>query len=138
MARRDEAEKISASEPRVKKRGKRKREPRPERPDFVRILASPPVANFHCELVVGNGIGEGAVADALEAFRKATDVRRRKALDTAQEELSRAHPGAAEEEFLIVGPFLSPQDWRIDTDATPMTATTWCWVGYQSIRFPKA
>ena len=35
-------------------------------------------------------------------------------------------------EHLVVGPFNSPQDWKIDTDAEPMTAMTWCWVGYES------
>jgi len=40
-------------------------------------------------------------------------------------------------ERLILGPFSSKQDWKIDWDAEPMTAMTWCWVGYESIRFCK-
>ena len=40
-------------------------------------------------------------------------------------------------EHLILGPFSSKQDWKIDWDTEPMTAMTWCWVGYESIRFCK-
>src|SRR6185295_11427102 len=44
----------------------------------------PPAAKFFHELVVGNGIGEHAVEDATEAYRKAWESRREKALAAAQ------------------------------------------------------
>ena len=45
--------------------------------------------------------------------------------------------GCIPAEHLILGPFSSKQDWKIDWDTEPMTAMTWCWVGYESIRFCK-
>ncbi len=47
-------------------------------------LACPPSAKFFHQRVVGNGIGEHAVEDAMEAYRKAWESRREKALDSAQ------------------------------------------------------
>lgn len=133
MAKKDETGKGAAADgARARKRGKRRRSEGPL--DFAALLAEPPVGTFHAELVVGNGIGDNAVADALEAFRRAYEVRRRKALEAAQQ-----HPGNGDgAEQALAGPFTSRQEWRIDDEAQPMTATTWCWVGYQSVRFPPA
>ncbi len=39
---------------------------------------------FFFELVVGNGIGDDAVNDAVEAYRRAWESRREKALEAAQ------------------------------------------------------
>ena len=102
---------------------------------IVDVLACAPIAKFHCELVVGNGIGEDAVDDAQEAFRRAFEARRQKAYEAASRQ---PENGSAEYEVVehrVIGPFSSAQDWRIDVDAEPMTAMTWCWVGYQSITF---
>ena len=31
---------------------------------------------------------------------------------------------------MVLGPLAGAQQWRIDTDADPITATTWNWIGY--------
>ena len=62
---------------RSKKRGKKKREGGPK--GIIDVLNCPPTSRFYCELVVGNGIGEDAVEDALDAFQRAWEVRRQKA-----------------------------------------------------------
>lgn len=107
------------------------------RPGIVDVLACAPVARFHCELVVGNGIGEDAVEDAQEAFRRAFEVRRQKAHDAASHPPDNGAAGCEIVEHRVIGPFSSAQDWRIDLDAEPMTAMTWCWVGYESITFSR-
>ena len=118
-----------------KKREKRRKDGSPK-PGIIDVLNCPPVARFHCELVVGNGIGNDAVEDALEAFKRAFEARRQKAFETARE----AEPAGKDcevSEHRVVGPFSSAQDWKIDADIDPMTAMTWCWVGYESITFCK-
>ena len=122
-------------EAKLKKREKKKKDGAPKR-GIVDVLSCPPIARFHCELVVGNGIGEDAVYDALEAFKRALEARRQKALEAAR---GTDKPGKDWEvaEHLIIGPFHSAQDWKIDAEAEPMTAMTWCWVGYESITFCK-
>jgi len=118
------------------KKREKKRKDGARQPGIVDVLNCPPVARFHCELVVGNGIGDDAVEDALEAFKRAFEARRQKAYEAARE----AEPVAKDcevSEHRVVGPFSSAQDWKIDTDSDPMTAMTWCWVGYESITFCK-
>ncbi len=114
-----------------KKRGKKKKA-------FVApvedALACPPSTSFFYELVVGNGIGQKAVEDAMEAYRRAFESRREKALDTAQADRHGCGKGCKSAEHLIVGPYMSPQDWRVE-DSNPARATTWSWLGYHSIHF---
>jgi hypothetical protein len=123
-------------EVKLKKRDKKKKEAGPRR-GIVDVLGCPPIARFHYELVVGNGIGEDAVDDALEAFRRAWEARRQKAHEAASREPDNDGQACQVVEHLVIGPFSSAQDWRIDSDAEPMTAMTWCWVGYESISFCK-
>jgi hypothetical protein len=123
----------------------RKEDKRPDKRDkkrkdgprhgIVDVLACPPLARFHCELVVGNGIGADAVEDAQEAFRRAFEARRQKAHEAAARPPEHGGAHCAVVEHRVIGPFSSQQDWRIETDVEPMTATTWCWVGYESITF---
>jgi hypothetical protein len=119
----------------VKKRSKKKRVGAPK--GIVDVLNCPPLSHFYHELVVGNGIGDDAVEDALAAFERAWEVRRQKAYDAANQANEKPGKDCVGAEHLILGPFSSKQDWRIDWDAEPMTAMTWCWVGYESIRFCK-
>ena len=97
-------------------------------------LACPPSAKFFQELVVGNGIGENAVEDATEAYRKAWESRREKALDAAQKHEHEAGKHCGAGEHLILGPFFGPQSWRIENE-DPQRATTWSWLGFQSVHF---
>lgn len=97
-------------------------------------LACPPSAKFFHELVVGNGIGEHAVEDATEAYRKAWESRREKALDSAQKHEHEGGKNCGAGEHLILGPFFGPQCWRIE-DEDPQRATTWSWLGFQSVHF---
>jgi hypothetical protein len=99
-------------------------------------LACPPSSKFFYELVVGNGIGDDAVEDALEAYRRAWESRREKALESAQKHTPDYGKGCNFGEHLIFGPFFSPQDWRIE-DGDPQRATTWSWLGFQSIHFGR-
>ncbi len=119
----------------VKKHGKKKRAGGPK--GIVDVLNCPPLSHFHYELVVGNGIGDDAVEDALAAFERAWEVRRQKAYEAATQDGEQATHDCVISERLVLGPFSSKQDWKIDWDAEPMTAMTWCWVGYESIRFCK-
>ena len=98
-------------------------------------LAFPPCARFFHELVVGNGIGEHAVQDAAEAYRKAWESRREKALEAAQ---AHQHDDgkACDSEHLILGPFFGTQAWRIEGE-DPQRATTWSWLGFQSVHFRR-
>jgi hypothetical protein len=94
----------------ARKRGKKKKSATSQIED---ALACPPTAKFFHELVVGNGIGDNAVEDAAEAYRKAWESRREKACTAAQ---SHEHEGAKHcdaGEHLILGPFFGPQSWRI-------------------------
>ena len=120
----------------LRKREKKRREGGPKR-GIVDVLACPPATRFHYELVVGNGIGADAIADAQEAFKRAWEVRREKAHDAAGQQPDSHARDCEVAEHRIVGPFSSAQDWRIDSDADPMTAMTWCWVGYQAVTFFK-
>jgi hypothetical protein len=119
----------------VRKRDKKKKDS--ARHGIVDVLACAPVARFHCELVVGNGIGEDAVEDAQEAFRRAFEARRQKAHEAASRQPENGAKDCEVVEHRVIGPFASSQDWRIDVDADPMTAMTWCWVGYESITFSR-
>jgi hypothetical protein len=104
---------------------------------IVDVLNCPPLSRFHCELVVGNGIGDEAVEDAIAAFERAWEARRQKAYEAATQDGEQLGSDCIVSERLVLGPFSSRQDWKIDSDAEPMTAMTWCWVGYESIRFCK-
>lgn len=97
-------------------------------------LACPPSAKFFYELVVGNGIGENAVDDATVAYQRARDSRREKALEAAQGHAPECGKGCNPGEHQIFGPFFGPQSWRIDED-DPQRATTWSWLGFQSVFF---
>lgn len=97
-------------------------------------LACPPSARFFYELVVGNGIGEDAVNDAVEAYRRAWESRREKALEAAQKHGHDCGKDCMSGEHLILGPFFGPQDWRVEGD-DPQRATTWSWLGFQSVHF---
>jgi len=97
-------------------------------------LACPPSAKFFYELVVGNGIGDDAVIDAVEAYRRAWESRREKALEAAQKHEHDCGKYCKSGDHLILGPFLGPQDWRVEDD-DPQRATTWSWVGFQSVHF---
>jgi hypothetical protein len=119
----------------VKKHGKKKRAGGPK--GIVDVLNCPPLSHFYYELVVGNGIGDDAVEDALAAFERAWEVRRQKAYEAATQDGEQPTPDCVISDRLVLGPFSSKQDWKIDWDAEPMTAMTWCWVGYESIRFCK-
>jgi hypothetical protein len=122
---------------RLKKRDKKRKEGAVRKPGIVDVLNCAPVARFHCELVVGNGIGEDAVEDAMEAFKRAWEARRQKAYEAASQTAEGLGKDCEVAERLVVGPFSSAQDWKIDAEAEPMTAMTWCWVGYESIHFCK-
>jgi hypothetical protein len=65
--------KKSGVEGKSKKRGKKKKLTTSPIED---ALTCPPSAKFFHELVVGNGLGEPAVEDASEAYRKAWESRR--------------------------------------------------------------
>jgi hypothetical protein len=99
-------------------------------------LACPPTARFFHELVVGNGIGEHAIEDATEAYRKAWELRREKALEAAQQHEHEGGKNCSAGEHLILGPFFGPQCWRIE-DEDPPRATTWSWLGFQSVHFSR-
>ena len=128
-------EKRLDADAKTKKRGKKKRVGGPK--GIVDVLSCPPLSRFYYELVVGNGIGEDAVEDALAAFERAWEVRRQKAHDAASRGGETLAKDCIPAEHLILGPFSSKQDWKIDWDTEPMTAMTWCWVGYEAIRFCK-
>ena len=64
-------------------------------------------------------------------------MRRLKAYEAATQDGEPVGTDCTVRERMVLGPFSSKQDWKIDWDAGPMTAMTWCWVGYQSIRFCK-
>jgi len=71
--------KKTGADGKTKKHGKKKKATTSPIED---ALACPPSAKFFHQLVVG--IGEHAVEDATEAYRKAWESRREKALDSAQ------------------------------------------------------
>ncbi|HVY07162.1 MAG TPA: hypothetical protein VHB46_14410 [Burkholderiales bacterium] len=114
-----------------KKRGKKKKISASAIED---ALACPPTARFFHELVVGHGIGDNAVEDAEEAYRKALDSRREKALEAAQNHQHDAGKNCLDGEHLVLGPFYSAQSWRIERE-DPLRATTWNWIGFQSVHF---
>jgi len=118
----------------VRKRDKRQKEGPPRR-GIVDVLACAPVSRFHYQLVVGNGIGEDAVADAQEAFQRAWEVRRQTAFEAAGALPEGLGKDCEIAEHRVVGPFSSTPDWRIDLEADPPAAMVWCWVGYESITF---
>jgi hypothetical protein len=97
-------------------------------------LACPPTAKFFHELVVGNGIGEHAIEDAAEAYRKALDSRREKAQEAAQSHEHDSGKNCNGSEHLVLGPFSGAQSWRIERE-DPLRATTWNWIGFQSVHF---
>lgn len=123
--------KKSGAESKGKKRGKKKKLTTSPIED---ALACPPSAKFFQELVVGNGIGEHAVEDASEAYRKAWESRREKAMLAAQQHQHEGGENCDAGEHLILGPFFGPQSWRIEGEE-PQRATTWSWLGFQSVHF---
>lgn len=123
--------KKAGTEVKSRKRGKKKKTTTSPIED---ALACPPVAQFFHELVVGNGIGEHAVEDAAEAYRKAWESRREKALAAAQQHGNDGGKDCGASEHLILGPFFGPQSWRIEGE-DPQRATTWSWLGFQSVHF---
>ena len=123
----------SGADGKGKKHGKKKKSATSPIED---ALACPPTAKFFHELVVGNGIGEHAVEDATEAYRKAWESRREKALAAAQKHESEIEKNCIAGEHLVLGPFFGPQCWRIE-DEEPQRATTWSWLGFQSVHFSR-
>ena len=123
--------KKTGADGKARKRGKKKKATTSPIED---ALACPPTAKFFHELVVGNGIGENAVEYATEAYRKAWESRREKALDAAQKHEHEAAKNCNPGEHLILGPFFGPQSWRIENE-DPQRATTWSWLGFQSVHF---
>ena len=116
-----------------KKRGKKKKS---ARAPIEEALACPPSAELFYELVVGNGIGDDAVADALQAYGRALESRRDKVLAAAQQHMHEFGKNCGSE-HLILGPLSSPQQWRIE-DEDPQRATIWSWVAFQSVHFCRA
>jgi len=125
-------EKRLDADAKTKKRGKKKRVGGPK--GIVDVLSCPPLSRFYYELVVGNGIGDDAVNDAVEAYRRAWESRREKALEAAQKHEHDCGKSCGSGEHLILGPFFGPQDWRVEDD-DPKRATTWSWLGFQSVHF---
>jgi hypothetical protein len=125
--------KKAGAEGKGKKRGKKKKIATSPIED---ALACPPSAKFFQELVVGHGIGEHAVEDASEAYRKAWESRREKAFEAAQMHEHEDMRNCGAGEHLILGPFFGPQSWRIE-DEDPKRATTWSWLGFQSVHFSR-
>jgi hypothetical protein len=123
------------AEGREKKRGKKKKSS--DASPIEEALACAPSAKFFWELVVGNGIGENAVEDALEAYGRALDSRREKALAAAQQHVHESGKNCSSTEHLILGPFPSPQQWRIENE-DPTRATIWSWIGFQSLHFCRS
>ena len=123
--------KKAGAESKARKRGKKKKFTTSPIED---ALACPPTAKFFQELVVGNGIGEHAVEDAAEAYRKAWESRREKALEAAKQHPHEGGEGCVAGEHLILGPFFGPQSWRIEGE-DPQRATTWSWLAFQSVHF---
>ena len=123
--------KKTGADGKTKKHGKKKKSTTSPIED---ALACPPTAKFFHELVVGNGIGEHAVEDASEAYRKAWESRREKALEAAQKHQQDGGKNCNAGEHLILGPFFGPQSWRIE-DEDPQRATTWSWLGFRSVHF---
>jgi hypothetical protein len=117
-----------------KKRGKKRKE---HAVPLEAALACPPSARFFSELVVGNGIGDKAVEDAAQAYQRAFEARREKALDAARGHDHECGKGCRSEEHFVTGPFMSPQQWQIE-EKDPVRATTWSWLGYYSIHFCRS
>ena len=103
-------------------------------PPIENALACPPATRFSWKPVVGNGIGETAVEDALEAYRRALESRRELALHATQTTEHDHGTHCASDDHLVYGPFVSQQIWRISREI-PLRATCWSWVGYQSLHF---
>jgi hypothetical protein len=114
-----------------KKKRDKKKEPRTP---LEEALACPPCARFFHELVVGNGIGERAVEDAAQAYQRAFEDRRERALDAARKAEAECAKGCRLGEHFVNGPYMSPQEWRIEGH-DPVRATTWSWLGYYSVHF---
>ena len=123
--------KKSSTDGKGKKRGKKKKFTTSPIED---ALACAPCAKFFPELVVGNGIGDHAVEDAIEAYRRAWESRREKALEAAQRHEPVADKQCEAGEHVVLGPFFGPQSWRIEQDDPPR-ATTWSWIAFQSVHF---
>jgi hypothetical protein len=115
----------------AKKQGKKKKSTTSPIED---ALACPPSAKFFQELVVGHGIGDSAVEDATEAYRKAWESRRERALNAAQLHEHEGSKNCGAGEHIVLGPFFGPQSWRIEHE-DPQRATTWSWLGFQSVHF---
>lgn len=129
--------KKAVREPEDEGKGKKRRKKRKgSRAPVEEALACPPSAKLFYELVVGNGIGEDAVADALQAYGRALESRREKTLAAAQQHMHEFGKNCGSE-HLILGPLSSPQQWRIEED-DPQRATIWSWVAYQSVHFCRA
>lgn len=117
-----------------KKRGKKKKGA--QRSPIEEALDCPPSAKLFYELVVGNGIGDDAVADALQAYGRALESRRDKVLAAAQQHMHEFGKNCGSE-HLILGPLSSPQQWRIENE-DPQRATIWSWIAFQSVHFCRA
>ena len=135
MGKRDD--RYTEMDAKARKRDKRVKDAS-SRHSIIDVLACAPVSRFHYELVVGNGIGEDAIEDAQEAFRRAWELRRQTAFEAASTHPDGLGKNCEVAEHRVVGPFTSTPDWRVDLNADPPSAMTWCWVGYEAITFCRS
>jgi hypothetical protein len=127
------SEKRAGDDAPVKKKKRKADAPEPE-PLMLGVQRCPPTSHLTFEWVVGNGIGKQAVRDALQAYERARPLREERADHNAR--ASEAHgcaKGCVTGRVHVYGPIAGTQHWRIDSDAEPMTATTWNWVGYFTV-----
>ena len=125
------SEKKEGDEVVLKKRKRRADGIEPE-PLMLAVQRCPPASRLSFEWVVGNGIGAHAVRDALDAYERALPMRQERAEHDARlaDGAAACGKGCAAGRALVLGPLSGAQQWRIDTDAEPVTATTWNWIGY--------
>ncbi len=115
----------------VLKKKKRKADDTEPEPLMLAVQRCPPASRLSFEWVVGNGIGMHAVRDALDAYERALPMRQERAEREARlADSAGCGKGCTSGRALVMGPLSGAQQWRIDTDAEPVTATTWNWVGY--------
>jgi len=124
------SEKKEGDEIVLKKKKRRPDDGEPE-PLMLAVQRCPPASRLSFEWVVGNGIGAHAVRDALEAYERALPMRQERAEREARlAESAGCGKGCSPGREVVLGPLSGAQQWRIDAEAEPVTATTWNWIGY--------
>jgi len=127
------SEKKAGEEAPVKKK-KRKAEAPEVEPLMLGVQRCPPASRLSFEWVVGNGIGKHAVRDALQAFERAYPLRLERADHNARApDAQNCEKGCVAGRATVLGPIAGTQHWRIESEADPITATTWNWVGYITV-----